>query len=174
MRSHRLYSFVNHIYMSPLQWGIQTGHAAVAMMARALAGPPCLAAPFLEWNQAGPTKLVLQGGNVARLLSHEARLGELCAHLGLPFSSFREDDESLGGIITCVALLLPEELFLLEQVVDQSGYSFFCRPSDETRGDAGGSLDFSTIPGGLPVSEQSNPELHELLVFIKAARLAGT
>lgn len=174
MRSHRLYAFVNHIYMSPLQWGIQTGHAAVRMMAHAWEGPACAAAPLLEWSKAGPTKLALQGGNVGSLLALEARLGSLCAHLGLPFASFREDERSLGGVITCVSMLLPEELFALEMVRDEAGGATFRSPSDGAVGDAGGAVDFSAIPGGLPVTADGNPELHELLTLAKTARLAGT
>jgi hypothetical protein len=169
--NHRLYSFVNKLYMSPIQLGIQTAHAVSTLMAKTqramLAGEDAAGTNerTMLWATESPTIMVCEGGNVGMLLSLEARLGALADRMGLPWASFREDEESLGGVITAVCALIPDDISNLRATTtDEGALVFIARPDSE--------VDFSGLPGGLPVSAESNPVLHELASIVVLARLA--
>ena len=166
MAAHRFYSFVNKLYMSPIQLGIQTAHGVSSMMAKTqLAKDKTANDRVMEWALHGPTIMVCEGGNVSMLLALEARLGSFADRLGLPWASFREDEQSLGGVITQVGALVPDHVFgLRSEKNSDGGLDFVARDDVET--------DFSGIEGGLPLTAESNPTLHELVSLVVLARLA--
>lgn len=154
---HRLYSFINHLYMSPLQWGIQTAHCVSTMSRCKKTALQTLA--YNEWADEEPTIIVLQGGNLGSLKRLEDTLFPLAQKLELPFASFREDQESLGGILTAVSVLVPETLF------DVKKEEFFdgtvCYKHTYSNGNG-----YSTY------DENHNLKEFELIEIIKSARLA--
>ena len=78
--AYRLYSFVNHLYMSPIQWGIQTAHCVSTMMnnvAELKGEDPMSYDSVHHWAAHEPTIIVCQGGNVAMLTDLHARLEPL-------------------------------------------------------------------------------------------------
>ena len=112
--AYRLYSFVNHLYMSPIQWGIQTAHCVSTMMnnvAETKDEDPLSYAAVHEWAAQEPTIIVCQGGNAAMLTDLYVKLVPLAARLGHPIVKFHEDDQSLGGVITCAAVVVPERFY---------------------------------------------------------------
>lgn len=171
MITHRLYSFTNKTYMSPIQLGIQTAHAVSSLMVKTQLAervgedPQQTNARVVLWALESPTIMVCDGGNVASLLDLEERLGELADRLGLPWASFREDEASLAGAITAVCALVPDAVFGLRTSAAEDGsVSFFPRSDSE--------IDFSSIEGGLPLTEASNPDLHALARIVVLAKLA--
>jgi len=150
----RFYCFVNNVYMSAIQHGIQTAHA-VSEMSFKTARNPEAHAKYLMWAAWHKTIIVLQGGNVENLLRLENEITILAKELELPAVSFREDEASLGGIITAVAVILPEALYDTEVVKDEDGYTAFKPP----------------VVGAQWISDSWSPE-HKLLSLIKLARLA--
>lgn len=112
--NHRLYAFVNNLYMSPIQWGIQTAHCVSSLMAEYFQRQSELPNRFdavMEWAVGSPTIIVCQGTNVAGLTALNDTLGPLADKLDLAWTRFHEDEESLGGVITSVAVLVPETLY---------------------------------------------------------------
>ena len=112
--AYRLYSFVNHLYMSPIQWGIQTAHCVSTMMNNAAETKdedPLSYAAVHKWAAQEPTIIVCQGGNAAMLTDLYVKLVPLAARLGHPIVKFHEDEQSLGGVITAVAVLVPDFLY---------------------------------------------------------------
>lgn len=107
--SYRLYSFVNHLYMNQKQWGIQTAHCVSTMSLYKQNTPQH--GMFHDWALNEPTIIMCEGGNVAMLTDLYDRLKVLTDALGLPLVKFHEDDRSLGGVITSVAVLVPDYLF---------------------------------------------------------------
>lgn len=107
---YRLYSFVNHLYMNEKQWGIQTAHC-VSTMSRAYKVNTEQKAAYDTWADEEPTIIMCQGGNVAMLTDLYERISVLANALNLPYVKFHEDEASLGGVITAVAVLVPETLF---------------------------------------------------------------
>lgn len=141
----------------------------MAKAARRLAYGPIEELPMalaaMEWAEQSPTMIVCQGGNVAGLLALEKSLGDFADALRLPVASFREDEASLGGVITCVCVLVPETYFSLSPIRLDNGETGFAPAEDSL-------VDYSAIDNGLPVTAESHPTIHGFLNIVKTARLA--
>ena len=112
----RLYSFVN-FYLSSIQQGIQTGHCAVDLV-RKYAWPTLNIGPasdqearqrnmVADWADHHKTFIVLNGGDLKSMRTSHVTL-ETC---GFPFVAFHESPDALGGIMTTIAVVLPESIF---------------------------------------------------------------
>ena len=103
----RLYTFVN-FYLSGMQNGVQSAHALGELMVKYRYDDSMLT----EWLEKHKTMIVLNGGNnlamndTFNILRH---LDEQGIHY--PYVKFHEDDASLGGLLTCVAVVLPFEVY---------------------------------------------------------------
>lgn len=120
----RLYTFTN-MYLSDIQKGIQSAHLVHEIMNEAhdncmtIASDSDLTTQEIhfdkkalmvkEWAEEHKTMIVCNGGNSANLNA----IGELFSNTQnpYPFAWFNEDEESLNGAITCVGIVLPEELY---------------------------------------------------------------
>ena len=132
----RLYSFVN-FYMSSIQQGVQTGHAAVDLVRKytkqqPLLGPsglhPAVSATHRRmvenWADNHKTFIVLNGGNADGIRS--AR--DIIASNGdFPWVAFCEDNQSLDGMMTCVSVILPENIFSAKPAEVNGGYEYHLR-----------------------------------------------
>lgn len=154
--THRLYSFINHLYMSPIQWGIQTAHVVSTLSVKYNKGCDQEHA-YREWASDEPTILICQGGNVASLNKLQIELNLIARRLMLPQAEFNEDENSLGGIITAVGILVPENIFSCTF----EGYH-------DLRGN--NSIPIYKRTDGSFVSEDQDE--YKLLSIIKTARLA--
>jgi hypothetical protein len=109
----RLYSFVNGLYLNRLQCGIQTGHAAVDL---ARSGQPTAE----DWADNHKTFIILDARNYAGLkkvesrLEHLLRMYSVMGKVNYPITSFHEDGDSLNGILTCVAAVIPSAVYELD------------------------------------------------------------
>ena len=114
----RLYTFTNS-YLSPIQCGIQTAHI-VSELSVTFKNTYY----YDEWSRNHKTIIVCNGGNQAALenLAHELSLLtiELYNHEfytyaelsnQIPVSKFYEDSKSLGGALTAVGIILPEDIY---------------------------------------------------------------
>lgn len=153
MSNYRLYTFVNNVYMSPIQWGIQTAHVVSTMMAnRNYRNREDL---FQDWAGDSPTIIVCKGGILSTLSQLEAQVERLATHFDLPWASFYEDQDSLGGILTCVGILMPEKFY-----------------AASTTNNAFMSDNGVTTPDGIFYSSEAFPEKFELVSLITGAKLA--
>jgi len=106
----RAYHFGNY-YLSAIQQGIQAAHAQTNLL-RLHCGPdnsgPQTATDMVwEWTKQ-PTMICLNGGNEKGL--HDTY--ELFQQASqFPFAAFLEDQDSLGGSLTNVVILLPEYMY---------------------------------------------------------------
>lgn len=98
----RMYVLTNR-YLSGIQQGIQALHAAIEMAQSELRHDI-----FKEWAWHHKTVIVLEGGN-SRALEEFAVIAAGQSRWG--WSQFREDEESLNGAITAVAMVLPESVY---------------------------------------------------------------
>lgn len=105
----RLYSFANY-YLSPLQHGLQTAHC-VSDMSMAYAKSDPAGDVYAEWAAKHKTIIICNGGNSAMLQTLFEQLTELGKHFGLPVVKFHEDEQSLAGALTTVAMILPEWVY---------------------------------------------------------------
>lgn len=110
----RFYCFVNY-YLSSIQQGIQTGHAAVQLLRnyQCLSGERTPNVKLVEsWADYHKTFVTLNGGNNTMIKAST----DIIADSGYPFVTFFEDEQSLGGIQTCVGVVLPETIFKCKKV----------------------------------------------------------
>ena len=111
----RLYSFVN-FYLSSIQQGIQTGHVAVDLVRKYTANVNPLNREIYpqkqdmveNWADNHKTFITLNGGNAAGI---QEITDVITRNNTFPWAIFKEDEQSLGGIQTCVAVILPENIF---------------------------------------------------------------
>lgn len=132
----RFYTFVNY-YLSPIQQGVQTGHAAVDLVRKYCGnGPIDLTIKQYqvdlveEWADNHKTFIILNGGNNASL---NATLS-LVEAMNFPYISFCEDERSLGGIMTTVGVLLPDSVFAA-QMTDEGYYQSELMRVDDLTGE---------------------------------------
>jgi len=106
----RLYSFAAAQYLSPLQVGLQTAHATAELSRRY--GPLCPRhALYGQWADEHKTIVILSAGNHAGVLRAFEVLNQLGAELNLPSALFREDEESMSGMATACACIVPESFY---------------------------------------------------------------
>lgn len=115
----RLYTFTN-FYLSSIQAGIQTAHVVGELFNRYSHDDEEAEAfeMLVEWNFKHKTIIVLSAGANEDLYNIKAFLkaGGLPGYTldddtVLPYAWFHEDERSLGGILTCVGIVLPAPIF---------------------------------------------------------------
>lgn len=118
-QNHRLYSFVNSNYLSPLQHGLQTGHVIGELAAQTYTkSRSARHANRLElyktWALKDKVIIICKAYNSAGVLGTFDQIQELTrksALLNLPSAMFREDAQSLGGAPTACGVVVPERLW---------------------------------------------------------------
>jgi len=126
MSELRFYTFVN-FYLSSLQQGVQSFHVCheMFMKYKVLGDAAYLDKPLtsevkqlIEWADHHKTVIVLNGGANQDILDKYLFLSRETGAFNFtaPFASFSEDDYSLGGVMTAVGIVLPEEIY---NAVDQ-------------------------------------------------------
>lgn len=114
----RLYTFTN-FYMSDIQKGIQTQHACADLFVKYQRESKCKTVLY-DWAKNHKTTIVLNGGNAQSLHDLYLRLLPLCDYLDYPICKFHEDQQSLNGCLTCVAIVVPESTYNAEMVISDA------------------------------------------------------
>jgi len=97
----RAYFFCN-MHLSPIQCGIQAAHVVAEFGAKyGIRGDST--STLTQWAKHDKTIIVLNGGTNDKMLSIEKLLSDSI----FPSASFRESEESLGGLLTCTGVILP-------------------------------------------------------------------
>lgn len=115
----RAYCFTN-FYLSSLAKGIQAAHCLVDMGQKYGPQHGERYYNYCDWANQHKTIIVLNGGNCGCLREITELFESLDfqdVDLGYPWASFREDDESLNGALTCVSVVLPEKVYGLAHAV---------------------------------------------------------
>ena len=111
----RCYTFTNFM-LSPIQQGIQSGHASMELVNRYILEPNVMdESGFVvaDWIANHKTIVCLNGGNHKSVQEWNTffDVGMQGAKNEFPFAAFYEDSQSLGGLITSVAVILPARIF---------------------------------------------------------------
>lgn len=106
----RLYSFVN-FYLSSIQQGIQTAHCVSNLFAECEGSKTPAGRVLYDWAENHKTIITLNGGNNQSILEAHQVLVSYGAELNLPVTIFYEDDQSLGGIATSCAIVVPDTVY---------------------------------------------------------------
>lgn len=106
----RFYGFGNY-YLSSLQQGLQAGHAISRLYTRTKPGTEGFDI-LHEWGNNHDTMVLLNGGNALNLQELYDFFNELKEQgMPLPFQKFHEDDQSLGGALTYVGIIVPPKYY---------------------------------------------------------------
>lgn len=116
----RFYAAGNY-YLSSIQQGIQAAHALGEMFNQYPYGDSPVGRTLRDWSANHKTMVLLNGGNSAGLRDLWQLLSDP-RNTSLPVSKFHEDDQSLDGALTCVAIVLPERLYEAEKVYPDADY----------------------------------------------------
>lgn len=108
MQELRFYSFTN-FYLSSIQQGIQPGHAAVDLLTKYSLLSSGAAKMVGDWAREHKTFVCLNGGNNASLQELWSFLDDI--NNPYPYVAFHEDEQSLGGVMTTIGIILPEKIF---------------------------------------------------------------
>lgn len=115
----RYYGFTNY-YLSSLQQGLQPHHVCMEMVNKYILDPEQpsdrnrhIACMLSSWSLTHKTIVLLNGGNSADLkeLYDFMFSGSLLEDNKFPFASFNEDQQSLGGALTSVGIVLPPYIY---------------------------------------------------------------
>jgi hypothetical protein len=103
----RLYTFTNY-YLSSIQQAIQGAHAGFDMFVKYRTN---YFAGMMMWDWAGnhKTMMCMNGGNNESLMGLVEFFDDI--NNPYPYAAFHEDGESLGGVLTSVAILLPAKIY---------------------------------------------------------------
>jgi len=137
----RLYTFT-HTMLSPIAKGIQSGHATTELFVKY--GDPKLpeSVPISEvkkflmlsdWTRDHKTHIALDGGNSKSLQEIVETLDEICDY---PWADFTEDDETLAGIRTSVAVVIPKKVYRTAELlrngkISERDYGYHLETKDE-------------------------------------------
>jgi len=116
----RLYTFT-HYMLSPIAKGIQSGHATTELFVK-YNDPKEQDTSIKEiekglmvfdWARDHKTHIALNGGTSPDLQEIVDILTEICDY---PWADFNED-ESLGGLRTSIAMVIPEKIYTIAELV---------------------------------------------------------
>lgn len=102
----RFFCWVNSLFLSHIQRGIQTAHAVHDLMLKY----PGAKTDTYKWASENKTIIIYDGTNAARLKEIYAGFEKLKTQLN--YIKFHEDMESLNGCITAVGVVLPASIYL--------------------------------------------------------------
>lgn len=119
----RAYVFVNSI-LSPIQQGIQGAHALVNMAVKYhdFKGDKKIAEMFWTWAKDHRTTIFCSAGFNAGVKGWSDFIFH--NHHLYPRSEFKEDGDTLGGLTTAVAIVLPERIYTTVELLRKKLYVF--------------------------------------------------
>ncbi len=103
----RLYSLVAHHYLSPLQCGLQTAHAIAELSVNTYQNMDL----YHQWARDDKTIIILGASNHAGVENACIQFQRLATKIGLPFSIFYEDRQSMNEMATATAIIVPEYIY---------------------------------------------------------------
>lgn len=119
----RLYCFVNSLYLSSLQKGLQTAHVVSEMHAKYGTKSEILN----QWASKHKTIIILDGTNHDTIKKISDAIEIAGKSFRVPYATFQEDEASLNCACTATGIILPEFLYLMPKRIDDepSPGSFF-------------------------------------------------
>jgi len=112
MSELRLYTFTNFM-LNTISQGIQPAHVVGDLGIKYRFDNSSEGERYWDWATNHKTLISLNGGNYAMIVEKYNQLTELVdmVAIPLPVCPFFEDEATLGGLMTSVGVILPEEIF---------------------------------------------------------------
>ena len=105
---------LNNMYMSSIQQGIQSAHAQMELFVK-YQTPTNQKSMLYDWATNHKTMIVLNGGFLSDMVSAYQFFDS--GKNPYPYVKFHESDEALGGILTNIAIVLPEKSYKLSELI---------------------------------------------------------
>ena len=101
--------FFGNMYLSSIQQGIQAQHCTAELFLKYLPHTDA-AGPLYNWAKNHKTSILLNGGNCYEL----SEIFEMLDHSDNPYpwAMFQESTEALSRALTCVGIILPNEVYV--------------------------------------------------------------
>ena len=103
---------LNNMYMSSIQQGIQSAHAQMELFVK-YQNPTTQKAMLYDWAAEHKTMIVLNGGFLSDMIAAYEFMDT--DENPYPYVKFHESEEALGGILTNIAIVLPEKSYKLSE-----------------------------------------------------------
>lgn len=109
---YRLYSFVN-MYLTGIHAGIQTAHLVGNLACRMSVAPADSdeMKTYQTWLGIDKTIIVLNGGSTGNMQNIVDDVAQAGKEFVVPWASFSESHDALGGIMTAVGIILPPVVY---------------------------------------------------------------
>lgn len=116
---------VGNMYLSSIQQGIQAAHCVAEMMASENTNRDTTLS-IIDWVHDHKTIICLNGGNNKSLNDFY----DLVRYQRqFPVAKFHEDDDSMAGMLTCVGIIVPENIYGADiddpDLVDRIGHEAY-------------------------------------------------
>jgi hypothetical protein len=95
--------------MSQIQYGIQSAHLVGDLSVKYENPNNFLTQVYKEWARKDKTMIILSAVNLQGLKDVYESLSQFDSEF--PVGCFHEDEESLGGLLTCVGIIVPETIY---------------------------------------------------------------
>lgn len=105
----RLYTFTNY-YLNTISQGIQPAHCLGELFMK-YQGPSQEQSVLHDYAKNHKTMICLNGGDYHGVLDCANQLERFGDALGLPYANFHEDQQSLGGLMTCCGIVVPTHIY---------------------------------------------------------------
>lgn len=131
---YRCYVIV-HSILSPIQKGIQGAHAMqeLAVKYRDYKGDKNIERLYWEWAKNHKTVVFIEGGFSSGI---DSWFSTIFHHpFKLPRASFKEDGETLKGLMTSIAIVVPDSLYETATLLREDSMLFVNRPGDFSVGE---------------------------------------
>lgn len=99
---------LSNMYLSSIQNGVQSAHAQMELFIKYRTST-IKKKMLYDWAENHKTMIVLNGGYLSTM--NEALDFITDTENPYPFASFHESEEALGGILTNIAIVLPEKIY---------------------------------------------------------------
>lgn len=99
---------LSNMYLSSIQHGVQSAHAQMELFNK-YKTPTNKKNMLYDWSENHKTMIVLNGGYLSTMTEALEFITDI--NNPYPFAAFNESEEALGGILTNIAIVLPEKIY---------------------------------------------------------------
>lgn len=125
--------FITQYQMEGIHAGIQALHGLSALFNATPIFSYEQQRVLVEWNKKHFTSILLNGGYQSNLISIYETLSLYAEDAGWPVAKFHESIEATNGLLTCVALVIPEDRSIPEMHAELSAATWADPNRDRAR-----------------------------------------
>lgn len=107
---------LSNMYLSSIQHGVQSAHSQMELFIKYKDSDNTTQSELLyEWGQYHKTMIILNGGFLSNMI--EALEFFKNENNPYPFTAFYESEDAMGGMLTNIAIVLPEKIYKTSELI---------------------------------------------------------